>query len=130
MPIWIDAPPSSSLHAGLRRVLQPSIETGPLLTQGHGSAIAPTSYAITEAADRIRTRFAGDKAESEGPTPPIVGAENNSLDYLAAVMRGKLKPEEDATQPLTLNMIVVQILAAARESAKSGRTIPLHPLPK
>jgi len=88
-----------------------------------------TGYAITEAADRVRTRFSGDKAESEGPAPPIVGAENNSLDYLAAVMRGKLKPENDLTS-LDTNITVVRILAAARESAKTGRTVHLKPLPK
>ena len=88
-----------------------------------------TGYAITEAADRIRTRHAGEKAETEGPVPPIVGAEQNSLDYLAAVMRGKLKPEGDLTS-LDTNMIVVQILSAARESAKTGRTVHLQPLPK
>lgn len=88
-----------------------------------------TGYAITEAADRIRTRHAGEKAEAEGPVPPIVGAEQNSLDYLAAVMRGKLKPQGDLTS-LDTNMIVVQILSAARESAKTGRTVMLKPLPQ
>ena len=88
-----------------------------------------TGYAITEAADRIRTRFAGDKAETEGPVPPIVGAEESSLDYLAAVLRGKLRPEGDLTS-LDTNMVVVQILSAARESAKTGRTVELKPLPK
>ena len=88
-----------------------------------------TGYAITEAADRMRTRHAGEKAETEGSVPPIVGAANNSLDYLAAVIRGKLKPEGDLTS-LDTNVIVVQILSAARESAKTGRTIHLQPLPK
>lgn len=88
-----------------------------------------TGYAITEAADRIRTRFAGEKVEAEGPTPQLVGAQNNSLDYLAAVVRGKLKPEGDLSS-LDTNMVVVQILAAARESAKTGRTVRLQPLPQ
>jgi predicted dehydrogenase len=114
-------------YAKTQAVLQPSWNWP--FSRKDMEVYGATGYAITEAADRIRTRFAGDKAESEGPTPPIVGAENNSLDYLAAVMRGKLKPEEDLTS-LDTNMIVVQILAAARESAKLGRTIPVHPLPK
>jgi predicted dehydrogenase len=88
-----------------------------------------TGYAITEAADRIRVRHAGEKAESEGPVPPIVGAEDNSLDYLAAVLRGKLRPEGDLSS-LDTNMVVVQILSAARESAKTGRTVQVKPLPK
>jgi len=88
-----------------------------------------TGYAITEAADRIRVRHAGDKTETEGPVPPIVGAEQNSLDYLAAVLRGKLHPEGDLSS-LETNMVVVQILSAARESAKTGRTVLVRPLPK
>jgi predicted dehydrogenase len=88
-----------------------------------------TGYAITEAADRIRTRTAGEKAESEGSVPSLVGASHNSLDYLAAVLRGKLHPNGDLSS-LDTNMIVVQILSAARQSAKTGRTVHLQPLPK
>src|ERR1700761_149028 len=102
-------------YAKTQAVLQPSWNWP--FSRKDMEVYGATGYAITEAADRIRTRFAGDKAESEGPTPPIVGAENNSLDYLAAVIRGKLKPEDDLTS-LNTNMIVVQILAAARESAR------------
>jgi predicted dehydrogenase len=87
-----------------------------------------TGYAITEAADHMRARYAGEKTESEVQVPPIVGAEQNSLDYLASVLHGKLHPEGDLSSIKT-NMVVVQILAAARESAKTGRTIPLKPLP-
>jgi predicted dehydrogenase len=87
-----------------------------------------TGYVITEAAGRVRTRLAGEKSESEGPAPAIVGAGDSSLDYLAAVVRGQLKPEGELTS-LDTNLVVVQILAAARESAKAGRTIPLKRLP-
>jgi glucose-fructose oxidoreductase len=88
-----------------------------------------TGYAITEAADHLRARYAGEKQESEIHVPAIVGAEQNSLDYLASVLHGKLHPEGDLTS-LKTNMIVVQILAAARESAKTGRTVELKPLPE
>jgi len=88
-----------------------------------------TGYLIAEGADHVRERHAGDKAESEIQAPPIVGAEDNSLDYLASVLRGKLHPEGDLTS-LETNLVVVQILSAARESAKTGRTVVLKPLPK
>jgi glucose-fructose oxidoreductase len=86
-------------------------------------------YAITEAADHMRHRLPGDKAESEAEVPPLTGPQHNSLDYLAAVMRGQIHPDGDLSS-LETNMIVVQILAAARESARTGRTVELKPLPE
>jgi len=88
-----------------------------------------TGYVITEAADNLRVRFAGDKAESEVKAPPLTGGMQNSLDYLADVLHGKIDPGHDLSS-LPTNMIVVQILSAARESAKAGRTITLKPLPE
>jgi len=86
-------------------------------------------YAITEAADHMRYRLPGDKAESQAEVPPLTGPQHNSLDYLAAVRRGQIHPDGDLSS-LETNMIVVQILAAARESAKTGRTVELKPLPQ
>ena len=86
-----------------------------------------TGYVITEAADHIRARYAPEKTESEINVPPLVPTEQNSLDYLAAVLRGQVKAEHDLSS-LDTNMIVMQILTAARESAKTGRTIVLKPL--
>ena len=48
---------------------------------------------------------------------------------LAAVLRGQIKPDGDLSA-LDTNMVVMQILTAARESIKSGRTIDLKPLPQ
>jgi predicted dehydrogenase len=86
-------------------------------------------YLVTEAADHIRARYAPEKTESEINVPPLVPTEQNSLDYLAAVLRGQVKAEHDLSS-LDTNMIVMQILTAARESAKTGRTIVLKPLPE
>ena len=88
-----------------------------------------TGYVITEAADHIRARYAPEKTESEINVPPLVPTEQNSLDYLAAVLRGQIKAEHDLSS-LDTNMVVMQILDAARESAKTGRTINLKPLPE
>ena len=54
---------------------------------------------------------------------------DGSLHYLAAVLNGTLKPEGDLTA-LDTNVIVMQILDAARESARTGKTIKLAPLPQ
>ncbi|WP_263355680.1 Gfo/Idh/MocA family protein [Acidicapsa ligni] len=88
-----------------------------------------TGYAITVAADDLRVRYAGEKAESSIKAPPLTENEQSSLDYLVAVFRGQIHPQGDLNS-LDTNMVVMQILTAARESVKSGRTIELKPLPK
>jgi len=88
-----------------------------------------TGYAITEAADHLRARYHGEKAESEVQVPPLADGQQDSLDYLAGVLRGQIKAEGDLTS-LDTNMVVMQILDAARESAKTGRTVNLKPLPQ
>jgi predicted dehydrogenase len=87
-----------------------------------------TGYAITEASDHLRARYAGEKSESEVNVPPLTDGQQNSLDYLAGVMRGQIHPTGDLSA-LDTNIVVMQILDAARESAKTGRTIELKPLP-
>jgi predicted dehydrogenase len=84
--------------------------------------------AITVAADQLRVRYVPQKEESTITAPPLPAERNNSLDYLAAVLRGQIKPEDDLSS-LPTNMVVMQILDAARTSAKTGRTVTLQPLP-
>jgi predicted dehydrogenase len=88
-----------------------------------------TGYAITEASDHMRARYHGEKAESEVSVPPLANGQQDSLDYLAGVLRGQIQAKGDLTS-LDTNMVVMQILDAARESAKTGRTINLKPLPQ
>ena len=92
-----------------------------------------TGYAITEASDHLRARYAHQTAESEIPVPPLADPRRTSLDYLAAVLRGQLNPGTGPNADLTsldTNLVVMQILDAARESARTGRTIDLKPLPE
>jgi glucose-fructose oxidoreductase len=86
-----------------------------------------TGYAITVASDHLRVRYAGQKEESPMTAPPLDPNRGDSLTYLAAVLRGKIVPKGDLSA-LDTNMVVMQILDAARESAKTGRTIELKPL--
>ncbi len=86
-------------------------------------------YAITVASDHLRVRYHGDPAESSVAAPPLSPDRQNSLDYLAAVLRGQIPPEGDASA-LDTNLVVMQILSAARESSHTGRTIDLKPLPR
>ena len=49
--------------------------------------------------------------------------ERDSLSYLAAVVRGRRPPS--GLSSLENNLVVTEILAAARESARAGQTIRL-----
>ena len=85
--------------------------------------------AVTVESDKLRVRYQG-QGESSLTTPPaLVAPQDDSLHYLVAVLQGKLVPKGDLTS-LDTNIIVVQILSAARESARTGRTILLKPLPQ
>ncbi len=59
-------------------------------------------------------------AYTEIPNKPAAYTDN--LVYLAAVLRGTIKSENDLSS-LNNNMIVVRILEAAKESAKDGRRV-------
>ena len=81
-----------------------------------------SGYAIATGGDSLRVRLPGAQEESHAlsPLPPD---ERDSLSYLTAIVRGKLKPA--GLSSLENNMIVTEILVAARESARTGRTIKL-----
>ncbi len=82
---------------------------------------------ITVGADQLRAHFVGQAAESLVNAPPLPENRRNSLAYLAAVLRGTIQPGDDLSS-LATNMIVMQILDAARRSAATGKTITLEPL--
>jgi len=113
-------------YAKAQAVLQPSWNWP--FSRKDMEVYGSTGYAITEAADHLRVRYAGEKAETEIAAPALKGGQQNSLDYLAGVIRGEIQLDGDLSS-LETNMVVMQILDAARESAKTGRTITLGPLP-
>lgn len=69
-----------------------------------------------------RLRLDRNKEESL-TAPPLASPDDDVIHYLAAVARGVKKPE--GLSSLENNMIVTEILAAARESAGTGRTTRL-----
>lgn len=87
-----------------------------------------TGYAITVGPSNLRLRLAGQAEESTATATPLAPPEDNSMNYLAAVVNGQLAPRGDLTA-LDTNIIVMQILDAARESAKTGKTIALERYP-
>jgi predicted dehydrogenase len=86
-----------------------------------------TGYAITAAADQIRIRHEHDAEEHTTSAPALPARERDSLAYLSAVLRGEIVPKGDLTA-LDTNVIVMQILDAARESARTGRSVRLNRL--
>jgi glucose-fructose oxidoreductase len=86
-------------------------------------------YAITVATDHLRVRYHGQENESQITAPPLADGHQDSLDYLAGVLHGEIKPDGDLSA-LDTNMVVMQILDAARQSAQTGRTVELKPLPR
>ena len=88
-----------------------------------------TGYAITVGKNELRLRTAGQTEETKVDAPAIAPPENDSLNYLVGVMRGEIQPKGDLSS-LDTNIVVMQILDAARESAWLGRTIEIKPLPQ
>jgi predicted dehydrogenase len=86
-----------------------------------------TGYAMTVSSDRVRLRHAKEAAEREEISAPLPANEKDSLSYLGAVLRKEIEPKSDLTA-LDTNVVVMQILDAARESARSGRIVTLAKL--
>ncbi|KAJ4425066.1 hypothetical protein N0V82_000348 [Gnomoniopsis sp. IMI 355080] len=66
----------------------------------------------------------------QGPlaAPLLPDAQNGSLAYLRAVLRGEVV-EQGGLSALDTNLVAMQILEAARESTQTGRTVELAVLP-
>ncbi len=84
--------------------------------------------ATTVAATGVQ-RMGVDGKETSTTAPALPAEEATALGYLVAVMRGHIKPEGDLTA-LDTNMVVMQILDAAKRSAETGRTVTVTPLEK
>ncbi|MGD0732880.1 MAG: Gfo/Idh/MocA family oxidoreductase [Terracidiphilus sp.] len=105
-----------------------------------------TGTAITVGADQVRLRHEHEPAEHTITAAPLAPVESNSLNHLAAVVRGNVVPYGDpddepngsmnvavygakgGLSSLDTNVVVMQILDAARESARTGKTVRLTKL--
>lgn len=83
-----------------------------------------TGYAIAVGPDKLRLRLQHDIEERLITPAPLSPPENDSLNYLDAVLTGRILPKGDLSA-LDTNIVVMQILDAARQSARTGRTIRL-----
>jgi predicted dehydrogenase len=85
-----------------------------------------TGQALTVRREAVRFRREG-RREEEVPSPPLAAPEDDPVSHLVAVTRGHVRP--DGLSSLENNLIVTEILDAARESARSGRTVRLDARP-
>lgn len=83
-----------------------------------------TGYANAIGGKVLRVRLKADPQEQTRVPEALPPAESDSISYLKAVVRGKLKPT--GLSSLENNMIVTEILVAARESARTGKRVKLR----
>jgi predicted dehydrogenase len=81
-----------------------------------------TGYVLVPHSDVLRVLRDKDK-EREISVPPLTGTQANSLAYLAAVVRGEIKPA--GLSSLEVNLVAMEILDAARKSAETGKRVDL-----
>ncbi len=82
-------------------------------------------YAVAVDATKVRQRLDGKAPEESLTLDPRPDPFTDPFSVLAQVVNGKLKLEENDLYGLKVNVIAVEILEAARESAKLGKTIVL-----
>jgi hypothetical protein len=70
----------------------------------------------------MRYRKNEKEQEVELSAQPTEFPQSDPFGYLAAVVHGEIKADDDLSS-LNTNMIVVEILDAARKSAKEGKTV-------
>ena len=82
-----------------------------------------TGYIQTIAGKAARVKIGKGEEETRNASPAATPYDE-PLSYLSAVVRGEIKPS--GLSSLENNIIVTEILDAARRSAQSGRTIKLQ----
>jgi predicted dehydrogenase len=86
-----------------------------------------TGSVITIASKDISVRLPHESQSTTRGAAPIPAPYDDSLTYLRAVLLDGAKP--DALSSLETNLIVTEILDAARRSAATGKTVLLPPSP-
>jgi len=82
-----------------------------------------TGYLLTSNPRDYRLRLKADKQDTPFTAPPLPLSDADVIQYLTSVVRAGRQP--DGLTGLANNLIVTEILAAARESARAGRVVHL-----
>jgi predicted dehydrogenase len=81
-----------------------------------------SGYVLAPGRDSLRVRQGGGQ-EVERPPKALQGPAADEISYLAAVTRREIQPSGPSS--LAVNLVVTEILDAARESARTGRRVDL-----
>jgi scyllo-inositol 2-dehydrogenase (NADP+) len=83
-----------------------------------------TGYVLAPRKDLLRTwKVDAEESELDLPDPPSSSQPRDQLSYLVSVVRGEIQPSGPSS--LEINLIVTEILDAARESARTGCRVVL-----
>lgn len=114
-------------YPGMQAVLMPSWDWS--FARKDMELYGTKGSVVTVGPASVRVRGHGEREEKLATSTPLPSNEATSLGYLAAVLHGEVKDQGDLSA-LDTNIVVMQILDAARTSAATGRTVMLHPLPQ
>lgn len=84
-----------------------------------------TGQIIADNGSQMRYKLGDDKPEVKLEPKALQAPFNDPFAYLAAVVKGKIKPLPTDLSALENNMTVMEILEAAKKSAKSGKVVKL-----
>lgn len=82
-----------------------------------------SGFVLVPRSDLLRVRKP-NSAEKEITPAPLPPPNADPLSYLSAVVRGEVKPSGLSSLPI--NLVVTEILDAARKSARTGKRVDLH----
>lgn len=85
-----------------------------------------TGEVTTVGRDMMEVRREGDPAAKTVSAPALMPPQDDELRYLRAVVLEGLKPEGPSS--LQTNVVVAEVMDAARQSAKTGKTVKMAEL--
>ena len=83
-------------------------------------------YVISKDANTVLQRLKENKGAEERKLNPENNVHDDPFKFLAAVVKGEYVPEDNNLYGLHINLIVMEILEAARLSAETGKTVFLE----
>ncbi len=84
-----------------------------------------TGTAFSDDRATLHVRLQGARSAQSETLPERADPHDDPFAYLAAVVQGRISPQPHDLSSLENNLVVMEILDAARESARSGRRIAL-----
>ena len=108
-------------YAGTQLIIQPSWNWP--YNRKDMEVYGDSGYIITSNPRDYRFRHGAMKGEQAEAAGPLTAPEDDVIRYLSAVVSGRREP--GGLSGLANNLLVTEILAAARESARTGKAITL-----